>query len=268
MNRRRALTGFVFTLPFILGFLIFTLIPFGWSIYYSLTTGLGGVEFVWLDNYIDLLNSAAFRLAALNTSRFLLIGTPILMAVSLALSLILNKIVRFGTLFGATYLYPLTVPLACLALFVQEFFSGQINREAVFGVLIGVYVWKNVGYNVVLFIAGLSGIPEEFGQAATVDGAGAFQRLRYITLPLLAPSIFFVFIISVAGVFKIFREIYAIGGADPHFSIYMLQHFLNRNFELLNYQRLSAAAFIIFAVIASLILLLFLYRKKKGAVEM
>ena len=267
MRQRDILSGIGFVLPFMAGFTVFTLIPFGWSIAYSLTSGLGGYAFAGLANYTELFGSTAFLLAAYNTSRFLLTGVPLLLVLSLFLALLLHRAVKISAVAGAVYLYPLTVPLACLTLFVHALIPDLLYSNAVFGVLVGVYIWKNIGYSVVLFTAGLSGIPEVYGMAAKTDGANAFQRLRYITLPLLSPTIFFVFIISVVGAFKIFREVYAIGGADPHNSIYMLQHFLNRNFELLNYQRLSAAAFLIFAVVAVLVLLLFLYGKRRGAVE-
>ena len=116
----------------------------------------------------------------------------------------------------------------------------------------------------VLFLAGLSRIPRDYSEAARIDGAGSFQTFWHITMPLLAPTFFFVFIISIMNSFKVFREAYALGGEYPHESIYMLQHFMNNNLLNLNYQRVSTASLYVFIVILLLVLLLYLRRQKKG----
>ena len=101
-----------------------------------------------------------------------------------------------------------------------------------------------------------------------MDGAGPVRIFRSITLPLLGPTFFFVFVISIVNSFKVFREAYALGGAYPHSSIYMLQHFMNNNFQNLNYQRLSTASIYVFLVIALVVLALFLHRHRKGSVQL
>ena len=108
-----------------------------------------------------------------------------------------------------------------------------------------------------LFLAGLSAIPREYREAAASDGASYWQTLRYITLPLMTPTFFFILIVSIINSFKSFREAYLLGGATPHESIYMLQHFMNNNFQNLSYQRLSVAALLVFLVIFALVLVLF-----------
>lgn len=148
--------------------------------------------------------------------------------------------------------------LELLGLPIQDF----MGSELAFPVLVGLYIWKNCGYNIVLFLAGLSAIPTDYADAARCDGATPGHILRRITLPLMIPNFFFVFVISVVNAFKSFREAFLLGGDRPHESIYMLQHFMNNNFQNINYPRLSTAALLIFVVIFLLVLLLFWVKRK------
>lgn len=109
----------------------------------------------------------------------------------------------------------------------------------------------------VLFLTGLNAIPKECEEAARLDGAGKWKYFRYIQCPLLVPSFLFVFVMSVINSFKCYREAYLLGGRYPDNSIYMLQHFMNNNFETLNYQRLSVAAILVFLIIFLMVILLF-----------
>jgi multiple sugar transport system permease protein len=104
---------------------------------------------------------------------------------------------------------------------------------------------------------GLNSIPREYYESAEIDGAGKFICFRYITLPFLVPTGFFVFIISIINSFKVFREAFLLGGSYPHFDLYMLQHFINNNFSNLNYQRLSTAAFLMLVIIVALTVILY-----------
>ena len=279
LKDRYALTGVCFTLPFLAGFALLYLIPFVWSVQKTFTAGMGGGRFVGLWNYVELFRSAAFRLAAGNTFRFIAIGVPLLMALSFLLALVLYRKFRGVSFFRSAFLMPMVIPVAAVVTVVQALFenSGLMNQllEALglpvqnwldsslaFPVLILLYIWKNCGYNMVLFLAGLSAIPSDFADAALCDGASESYILRHITLPLMIPNFFFVFVISVINAFKSFREAYLLGGETPHDSIYMLQHFMNNNFANLNYPRLSTAALLIFAVIFLLVLLLFRVKRK------
>lgn len=283
LNTRYSLTGFTFTLPFLAGFFLLYLIPFVWSIQRTFTAGAGGARFVGLWNYTDLFRSAAFRLAAGNTFRFIVIGVPLLMALSFALALALYRKFRGASFFRSAFLLPMVIPVASVVTVVQAFFGdgGLMNRllEALglpigswlnssraFPLLIGLYIWKNCGYNMVLFLAGLAAIPQDYADAAACEGASEGYILRRITLPLMVPNFFFVFVISVINAFKSFREAYLLGGSMPHESIYMLQHFMNNNFTNLNYPRLCTAALLIFSVIFLLVLLLFYVKRKHEVV--
>lgn len=279
LKKRYALTGVSFTLPFLAGFALLYLIPFAWSIQKTFTAGAGGIRFAGLQNYADLFRSAAFRLAAGNTFHFIAVGVPLLMALSFLLALALYRKFRGASFFRSAFLMPMVIPVAATITVVQAFFGGGgltnqllallglpvqdfMGSELAFPVLVGLYIWKNCGYNIVLFLAGLSAIPADFSDAARCDGASSGYILRHITLPLMIPNFFFVFVISVVNAFKSFREAFLLGGEHPHESIYMLQHFMNNNFQNLNYPRLSTAALLIFIVIFLLVLLLFRVKRK------
>lgn len=280
--QRQAQTGLILAAPVILGSGIFFLIPFCLMLRYSLTFGIGGSRFVGLRNYREVLESPAFRLAAANTIRFLAIGLPLIMALGLLLALLLRQKLPGAGLLRRVLLLPMVLPVASIVMLVQILFAGPgilngileqwglfprqwLNGPESFWVLVGLYVWKNCGYNVVLFLAGLNMIPEELYQTAELDGAGPWAKFRFITLPLLIPSLFFGFIFSIVNSFKVYREAFLLGGEYPAQSIYLLQHFLNNNFRNLNYQRLSVAAIILFSVIFLLVGLLLWAQRKTEA---
>jgi multiple sugar transport system permease protein len=141
--------------------------------------------------------------------------------------------------------------------------SWLFSKNA-FLVLVFIYVWKNCGYNVVLFLAGFNYIPKEIYEDARVNGATSFQVMRYVTIPMMRNSFFFVFVISIVNIFKSFREAYLIGGSLPHESIYMVQHFMTNNFANLNYQRLTIASLSVFSVIFLIVYLLYRRWRKEG----
>lgn len=279
LQKRYSLTGLCFTLPFLAGFSLLYLIPFVWSIQRTFTAGAGSTQFVGVWNYFDLFRSAAFRLAAGNTLHFIGIGVPLLMVLSFALALALHRKFRGASFFRSVFLLPLVIPVAAVVTVVQAFFGdggltnqlldaiglpvrSWLDSDLAFPLLIGLYIWKNCGYNMVLFLAALSAIPQEYADAAACEGASETYILRHIKLPLMVPNFFFVFVISVINAFKSFREAYLLGGSMPHESIYMLQHFMNNNFTNLNYPRLCTAALLIFSVIFLLVLLLLRVKRK------
>lgn len=279
LKTRQSITGFSFALPFLAGFALLYLIPFVWSVQRTFTAGAGGARFVGLWNYTDLFRSAAFRLAAGNTFRFIAVGVPLLMVLSFFLALALYRKFQGASFFRSAFLLPMVLPVAAVVTVVQAFFGNGgllvrlldslglslgswMSSELAFPLLIMLYIWKNCGYNMILFLAALSAIPTDYADAAACEGASEGYILRRITLPLMVPNFFFVFVISVINAFKSFREAYLLGGSMPHESIYMLQHFMNNNFQNLNYPRLCTAALLIFAVIFLLVLLLFRVKRK------
>lgn len=168
LKNRERVTGILFVLPFLVGFLLFYIVPFGISVGYSFTSGIGGGTFAGLAHYAEVLQSYAFRLAASNTFRFMGIGIPLIMAISLGLSLLLFGNAGHTKVFQSIFLYPMAIPIGSVVMFVQVMFSefGICNRilyrlgweeqewlqsGLTFYVLLFLYIWKNCGYNIVFF---------------------------------------------------------------------------------------------------------------------
>jgi len=271
--------GFLFILPGLLGFTIFYLWPFIISVGYSFMSRPVGGSFVGLQNYIQLLQSPAYRLGLWNTILFIGLSVPFNMVLSLMIAMMINKTGAYRPLFILIFLIPLVIPSGSMVFFWQQLFAnhGIINGLLVgmgFGrinwlnsgyarlVILVIFVWKNLGFNMVLFLAGLSNIPKEYYEAAYVDGAGTRVTLLRITLPCLLPTTIIVLLMSVINSFKVFREVYLLMGGYPHESVYMLQHFMNNNFFSLNYQRLTTATTLLALVIAALTLGLFKLERK------
>lgn len=131
-------------------------------------------------------------------------------------------------------------------------------------IVVILFLWKNLGYNMILFMAGLAAVPQEVMDAAKMDGAGDFQMFVHLKLKYLSPTIFFVTIFSIINSFKVFREVYLLTGDYPYESLYMLQHFMNNAFQSLNYQRLSAAAIVMSLFMIVIIGILFVAENHFG----
>lgn len=274
-------TILIFLLPSLIGFSIFYIIPFFGGIYYSFVDSPVGGSFVGLNNYIDLLHNEDFIKASLNTIYFTLISVPLNLILSLGLALMLNRNIKGKQYFRTIFVTPLVVPVASVVFIWQSTFdiNGFVNgilsgmgygvidwmkTDYARVVVIIVNLWKNVGYSVILMLTGLQGIPIEYYESASIDGASEFQKFYKITLIFLTPTIFFTFIISIINSFKVFREIYLLAGQYPQDSIYMLQHFMNNMFKSLDYQKLTTAAVIMTIVIVALVSVLFKIERKIG----
>jgi multiple sugar transport system permease protein len=272
-------TALFFLAPSLIGFLIFFFVPFVGGLYYSFVDSPVGGSFVGLANYIDLLRNAVFLKAGYNTMIFTAIAVPLNILFSLGLALLLNRRIYGRNIIHMGFIIPLVVPVASVVLVWQILFDINGSLNAVISslglspvdwmktdlariVVVIVYLWKNTGYNMVLFLAGLQNIPPEYYEAADIDGASNWHKFINITLVYLTPTTFFVFVMSIINSFKVFREIYLISGAYPHDSIYMLQHYMNNKFASLDYQMLTSVAFIMAVVIYILVLFLFRIQRR------
>ena len=284
LKTKDAVTGFLFTLPALVGLAAFFVVPFGITLKMSLSESMGSSKFVGLKNYSDVLKSAAFKLAAKNTFKFFGVALPCILILSLLIALLLFRNLKKYDIFRTFFVFPLVLPVSSVVLFFQIVFSdlGVVNGvlenlglhaadwtgEQAFWVLLILYLWKNTGYNVVLFLAALNSVPPDLYEAAALDGAGWWKKLTRITLPMIAPHTRFILVISIVNLFKSFREAYILFGDHPDQSIYMIQHFMNNNFINLNYIRLSVGAALVFLVIFVLVgLLLTLRDKDEGGHE-
>ena len=263
---RLARKAYLFLLPSLAGTAVFVLLPYVDVVRRSFFEAAGG-RFVAMQNYVTVVGNSAFRLASFNTLRFLVICVPLLVLVSLFCSMLIAGLKEEGTVFKTSLLVPLAIPVASIVLLWKLFFHPQgmvnqitalfgmagidwINGDTAFGVLVFTYVWKNLGNDVVLWVAGLAAISDELYEAARVDGAGIVARFFYVTLPGLSKTAFLVVSLSVFNSFKVFREAYLIAGEYPHESIYMLQHLFNHWFVTLDIQKMSAASVLLLLVVA------------------
>lgn len=261
-----------FLLPSLAGVAVFVLVPFGDVVRRSFVTAMSG-KYVGLQNYRAVLENEAFSMAAANTVRFMVVCVPLLAVLSLAVALILYALPGVSGVFRSTFLLPMAIPVASVVLLWQTLFHkcglvnswlqpmrivpiDWMNGPTAFWILAGTFLWKNIGYDIVLWLAGLGSIPTAMQEAARVDGAGAYAVFRYITLPHLRPSLYTVTVLSLLGAFKVFREAYLVAGDYPDDSIYLLQHLFNNWFRDLSMDRLAAAAVI--AALGVLILVLLL----------
>ncbi|MCL1855224.1 MAG: sugar ABC transporter permease, partial [Clostridia bacterium] len=240
---REAGVGVAFILPSMLGCFIFVVIPFGDAIRRSFTHGLQGA-FAGLENYVGIFGNASFQQASVNTLRFIALCVPLLVICSLGLAMLLSKPLTGQGALRAAFLLPMAIPVASVAMLWQVLFHGNglINSLlSVFSLspvdwmrtdyallcLVVSYLWKNTGYTMVLFLAGLGGISPALYEAAAVDGAGPWRRFSSITWPCLRPTLFTVTVLSLLNTFKAYREAWLVAGNYPQGSIYLLQHTLN-----------------------------------------
>ena len=269
------LKSLCFLSPSLLGVGVFFIVPFGVVVYYSLIDGVGSKNFVFLDNFIKLFDNSAFRMAAKNTLSFSVVAVPLAVALAMVLALMLECRIPLKSQFRTFFLSPMMVPVASVVLIWQVLFNfnGTINEFLMlFGVdkidwlqsdycqivVIILFLWKNLGYNMILFMAGLANIPKELLEVADVEGASETYKFFNIKLRYLSPTVLFVTILSLINSFKVFREVYLLTGDYPYEKLYMLQHFMNNTFRSLDYQKLSAAAVVMALVMVVLIALLFI----------
>ena len=272
---RDCLASLCFSGPSFLGMLIFFVAPFCVVIYYSFIAGALDHSFVGLKNYIAVWNNGAFQIAVKNTAVFSGLSVPLAVVLALVLALMLECRIPFKSQFRTFFLSPMMVPVASIILVWQVLFhsNGVVNEFlSVFGVkaidwlksdycmvvIVLLFLWKNLGYNMILFMAALNNIPKELLEVAEVEGASKAYQFFHIKLRYLSPTVLFVTILSIINSFKVFREIYLLSGDYPYEGLYMLQHFMNNMYNKnLDYQRLSAAAIMLAIVIIALIALLF-----------
>lgn len=264
----------LFLAPSVLGVGIFFLLPFLVVIYYSVINNPIQKRFVFLENFIRLWNNEAFKLAAGNTLRFSLLAVPLVVLLSMTFAFLLDTAIPFKSQIRTLLLSPMMVPIASVILIWQVLFhyNGVVNEFFLLmggeridwfksyyaqTILVILFVWKNLGYNMILFIAAISTIPKEIIEVAELESAKKYQIFLFIKVRYLSSTILFVTILSLINSFKVFREVYMLTGEYPFDALYLLQHFMNNTFNSLDYQKLSAAAVILCIFMIFIIGLLF-----------
>ena len=260
-NLREWLVFTGYLTPSLLGVLLFFFGPMLIVLVQSFQRSATNSEFVGVNNYVNVWKNQAFQSASKNTLIFAGLAVPLAVLLSLLLALLLSSKIPAKSAFRSIMLNPMMVPVASIVLIWQVMFSynGALNTYlGWFGidkidwmksnwsriVILVLFLWKNLGYNMVLFISAISAVPNEQLESAKMDGANAVRRFFSIKLPYLWPTIFFVGIMSLINSFKIFREVYLLTGDYPVNELYMLQHLMNNMFSHLDNAKLTAAAII------------------------
>lgn len=255
---KKSVSG-LFLAPSVLGVLTFFVLPFLVVIYFSFVDNSISKRFVGFQNYINVFQNGAFRTAVGNTLLFSIIAVPLAVILSMGLAFLLDAGIPFKSQLRSCFLTPLMVPIASIVLIwqvlfdykgvvndiVQRFGGPQIDwlkSSAGIFVIILLFLWKNLGYNMILFLSALGNIPKDVIEVAQLDGAGRFKIFLHVKLRYLSPMIMFATILSLINSFKVFREVYMLTGEYPVGTLYMLQHYMNNTFSSADYQKLSTAA--------------------------
>lgn len=272
-QRKKSL--WLFLLPGLTGLMVFYLLPFLGGIYYSLTDGSIENAFVGLDNYRRIWQNQVFLLGLKNTMELSLLCAPLIFLFSFALAAMLKALGDRSAPFRNILLIPYLMPSSALLIVWLLLFDygGPVNRIAsALGLervlwlessalrvpVVLLYIWKNVGFSVVIFSAALQSVPQPYYEFAALEGANAFQRETKITLPLILPTAFLVFVLAWVNAFKIFKEVYFISGSYPNDAVYTLQHFMNNKFTKLDYQDVTTAAYSFAVIVLCLFGMLYL----------
>jgi multiple sugar transport system permease protein len=275
---RQDLTGWAFAAPFVILFGVFLAFPILASFALSFTSfGLRdlqnpiGTNFVGLDNYADVIADSKFWRSLFNTAYFVVVGVPVTLALGLLIANALNRgVTRFRTAFRVGYYLPVITSIVAIAVvwrFVLNPDAGLLNMLlAGIGIrgpawlgdpnfampsIIAMAVWRNLGFAMVVFLAGLQAIPAELYEAGSIDGAGRWQSFRYITIPMLRPTILFMVVITTIGYLQLFEEPFVMTAGGPldrtlSVTMYMYQ----QAFRFFQQGYASAIAYILFVIVA------------------
>lgn len=271
-KRRRFRVELLFLVPSLFGVAVFYFIPFCDVVLRSFRTEFGE-GFAGIGNYRAVIENKAFQIAVQNTIKFVLVYIPLLLAFSLFLAVMLDFLRGKQKFYKKVFLLPMAIPVASLVLIWKVFFDqyGLVNRILeIFGVagwdyfhtglaflVLGItYLWRNFGYDMLLWKTGIDAIDGELYQAAALDGAGFLKQFRYITLPQLKDMGFVIVVISVINSFKVFREAYLVAGNYPQEKIYLLQHVFNNWFSDLSVDKMAAGSVLLCGVITVFVMIL------------
>ena len=272
---KKYLIAYSFILPNLIGFAIFTLIPMGFSLILAFMNWDGANQISWagLDNFRQLLRDETFRISLTNTFIFVLCNVPFTMLASLGLAMLLNQPLRGRNFFRTTFFFPYVASLVAVAVVWNLLFfpsAGPVNQAlTALGVqnpprwtasvdwamvtVILVSIWKGMGYYMIIYLAALQGIPNTLYEAASVDGANAWQRFRYITLPMLTPATFFISVMLTIASFKVFDLIVVMTGGGPGRATNVLVvHIYNTAFREFRFGYSSSIAMVLFALVLSI----------------
>lgn len=264
-------------LPGLAGLILFYAAPFVGGIGYSLLDGTFENRFVGFENYLRVAKNSMFQLGLKNTWELSLVCAPIIWLGSFLLAAMLQTLGKRSTAFRNILLMPYLMPSSALLLIwlVMFDYGGVINRlvvamglervlwlegDALRVPIVLLYVWKNLGFSMVLFASALSAVHPSLYEYASLEGAGWWTQAFRITLPQIMPTAFLVFVLAWINAFRIFKEVYFIGGSYPSTSIYTLQHYMNNKYTRLEYQDVTTAAYLFAIGVMVLFALMYMSR--------
>ncbi len=275
-SRREMLLAFVFLAPSLLVLAAFVYFPIAWAFGISFTNWqVGGAttSFVGLKNYTDTITSGDFRNALKTTVYFMVLKLPLDIVLSLGVALLLNQKLRGMSFFRVALFMPVVTSMVAAAAIWRVLYNpstGLFNTllnsvglpsqrwlrdpNLAMPSVVLVALWKGMGYNIVIFLAGLQNIGRVFYEAAEIDGANGWQRFRYITLPLLSPVTYFVLLIGIINSFKVFSLMHVMApDGGPLNSVEVLVFYLYRlTFQQFKFGQGAAVSFILFAIVLGL----------------
>lgn len=262
-----------YMIPHFIGFLILFVIPFGIGLYYSFQSSMFSGHFVGVANYSKIMNNVAFQLAFKNNVTFMLIAIPSIVAIGFILAYGIYEVeapefVKFA------FIIPIAIPSATVIGFFRKLFStGQLdllNSDYAMLAVLFIFIWKNIGYVIIILSAGLNAIPKVYIENAEMDGSNFLQKIWHVIIPMLTPSFIFATIVSFINSYKVFKEIYLLQGKYPNQSIYMIQNYMNNKVSSFKFIDLIVSSYLFTAFIAILIVGFILvdryYMKRMGEV--
>ena len=291
---KNSVAGWVFAGPALIVIGVFFAIPVVAALVLSFTdfdlyalADMRNLRFAGISNYSDLLQTPLFWKALWNTLKFVVFGVPLSIALSLGAALLLNaKVARFKGLFRTVLFAPVVTTLVAVAVIWRYLFHtsyglvnwllGHIGIAPIdwFGdphwampAIILFAVWKNFGYNMVILLAGLQGIPQDLYEAARIDGASRWKQFLHVTLPMLGPVLLIVSVITISGYFQLFAEPYVMTQGEPLQSTVSVLYFMfEEGFAWWSLGRASAVAFLLFLIILGVTTLLLRFGRRRGLV--
>lgn len=249
-------------MPSLVGVFLFFFIPFLIIVFFSMIDNPISKNFIFADNFRFILENIAFQKAVKNTVLFSILAIPLAVLISMGMAIVLDISIPFRSTFRTFLLSPVVVPTASIVLIWKLFFAynGSMNEmlaklgmdkidwfksDYAMYIVILLFLWKNVGYFMVIFLMALNAIPKEYIEAIRLETSSKWNIFVHIKLRYLSSAIGFVTLLAIMNSFQIFREVYLLTGEYPYERIYMLQHFMNNYFYSLDYPKLSAAAILI-----------------------
>ncbi len=282
--RREAFTAYGFLLPNLLGFLAFTFLPVIAALLISFTEWdlLRQASWIGLDNYTRLVSDPLFHRVLRNTLLYVLGTVPVQMMLALLIALALNQRIPGQTFFRTAFFMPVVASTVAVALVWRWIYHADFGLLNSFLYAIGVTdppswlssttwalpaiiimsVWQQIGFSMVLFLAGLQGVPQSLYEAATIDGAGPFARFRFITLPLLSSTTFFVLVIGIINSFQVFDQALVMTNGGPANATNTIVFNIYRyGFQFFQMGYAAAMAWVLFAIIFIVTVVQFRYQR-------